>query len=56
MWLINNKGVKKFAGEPEELDPKAASTVKVTDKATGKVYERTIAPGGYGWIEIKELP
>ena len=56
VWLINNKGVKKFAGEPEELDPKAASTVKVTDKATGKVYEKTIAPGGYGWIEIKELP
>ena len=53
VWLINNKGVRKFAGEPEELDQKAASTVKVTDKATGKVYEKTIAPGGYGWIEIQ---
>ncbi len=52
VWLINNKGVVKFAGEPEELDPKAASTVKVTHKATGKVYEKTVAPGGYGWIEI----
>jgi hypothetical protein len=52
VWLINNKGVVKFAGEPEELDPKAASTVKVTFKATGKVYEKTIAPGGYGWITL----
>ena len=52
VWLINNKGVVKFAGEPEELDPKAASTVKVTHKATGKVYEKTVAPGGYGWIAL----
>ena len=52
VWFINNKGVVKFAGEPEELDPKAASTVKVTFKATGKVYEKTIAPGGYGWITL----
>ena len=52
VWLINNKGVVKFAGEPEELDPKAASTVRVTFKTTGRVYEKTVAPGGYGWIAI----
>ena len=53
MWLINNKGVTKFAGEPEELDPKAAARVKVTDKATGRIYEKTIASGGCAWVEIK---
>ena len=53
VWLINNKGVMNWALEEQVLDPKAASVVKVTNKATGKVYEKTIAPGGYGWIEIK---
>ena len=29
LWLINNKGVKKFAFEPQELDPKATAVVRV---------------------------
>ena len=46
LWLINNKGVKKFAFEPQKLDPKAAAVVrvglkkmagaKVTDAVSGK--------------------
>ena len=52
VWLINNKGVTNWALEEQVIDPKAASAVKVTDKATGRVYERTIEPGGYGWIEV----
>lgn len=54
VWLINNNGVTTYAGEPEELDPKATSVVKVTFKPTGKVHTASIPAGRYGWIEIKE--
>ena len=53
VWLMNNKGVTKYLLEPEELDPRATSHVKVTFKPTGKVYEADVAAGQWATIEIR---
>lgn len=52
VWLINNKGVTHFAGENEIIDHAFDAKVKVTDKATGKVYETTVTAGGWNYVEI----
>ena len=56
LWLINNKGVRKFAFEPEELDPKATAHVKVTLKTTGRVYEADVGPGGTAFVRMPVGP
>ena len=52
VWLLNNKGVKKFLTEPEELDLSKTATVRITDKATGRVYTSTVKPGDWAAVEI----
>ena len=54
VWLINNKGVTKFAGEEERLDPAAAAKVTVTLKATGERRTVTVAPGGWTTVSLGE--
>lgn len=52
VWLINNAGVTKYCLEPEELDPKATSAVKITYKPTGRVYTATVKPGAWTTVAI----
>ena len=52
VWLMNNRGVTKFAQEPEVLDPKATSRVKVTLKSTGKTCEIDVPAGQVRTIEL----
>ena len=52
VWLINNNGVTKFFGEPEELDPKATSVVRITYKATGRTYTARVKPGDWTAVRI----
>lgn len=54
VWLINNNGVTKYNGEPEVLDPKATSVVKILHKKSGKTYTATVAPGDWQVVEIGE--
>ena len=49
VWLINNKGVKKFAFEEEEIDHAFDAKVKIARKKTGKTVEVTVPAGGYTW-------
>ena len=48
-WAFNNKGVVKFVGEPEELNPSAAVRVKVMFKPEcgGSAFELSLGPGEY---------
>ena len=52
VWLINNNGVTKFFGEPEEFDPKATSVVRITCKATGRTYTARVKPGDWTAVRI----
>ena len=52
VWLINNKGVRKFVDEPEELDMSKTATVKVTCKATGETRTVQVKPGDYASVEF----
>ena len=53
-WAFNNKGVKKFVYEPEDLDPKATSHVAVAFKesAGGARFEFDIPAGGVFYRDI----
>jgi len=53
VWLMNNKGVTKYLLEPEVLDPKATSHVRVTFKPTGRTYEADVPAGQWTTIEIR---
>ena len=53
VWLINNKGVTKYALEPQQLDQSATAHVTVTYKPTGRKYSAEVGPGDYGYIEIQ---
>jgi len=52
VWLINNKGVTKYAREEEIIDHGFDAEVKVTDK-TGKVYTTKVAAGGWNYVVIE---
>ena len=52
VWMLNNKGVKKFAFEEEEIDHAFDAKVKVTSRKTGKTVELTVPAGGYSWMRI----
>ncbi len=49
VWLLNNKGVKKFAFEDDDIDHAFDAKVKITRKKTGKTVEVTVPAGGYTW-------
>ncbi len=51
MWLINNRGVRHFAGEDEEIDATKASRVTVTFKTTGRKKTVTVPAGGWTVVE-----
>jgi len=53
-WAFNNKGVKKFVGEPEDLDPKATAHVKVAFKpeAGGENFSFDLPAGGIFYREV----
>ena len=53
VWLINNKGVRKFVNEPEEFDMSKTATVKVTCKATGEIRTVQVKPGDYASVEFR---
>ena len=52
LYVFNNRGVTKFAQEPEVLDPKATSHVKVTLKSTGRTCEIDVPAGQVRTIEL----
>ena len=52
MWLINNKGVKKFAYEDDDIDHAFDAKVKVTNKKTGKTVEVVVPAGGYTSVRM----
>lgn len=52
VWLINNKGVRKFQGEWEELDRKFDAKVRITLKSSGKTVEKTVPAGGYDFLAL----
>ena len=53
LWMINNRGCRKFWGEPEEVDPKAVSRVVVNLKTLkgAKVTELT-SSGTAGELKV----
>ena len=48
VWMFNNKGVRKFVGEPEELDP--SKTAHVTVRCGDEVKTADVPPGGIGYL------
>ena len=54
VWLINNRGVTKYALEPEIVDPSETRTVRVTFKPTGRVYEKTVRPGCVSAVVVED--
>jgi len=71
VWLVNNKGVVKFIGEPQELDPKKAATVALSmrnvkdpsayvfrDADTGSEIDPkavTVGPGDVRFITVSRV-
>ena len=49
VWLINNKGVKKFAYEEDDIDHAFDAKVKIIRKKTGETVEVVVPAGGYTW-------
>ena len=54
VWLINNKGVAKFAGEPESLDPGATAEVRVTLRTTGETRTVSVGPGDWATVTFED--
>ncbi len=52
VWMMNNAGVTKFAGEPEEFDMSEKSRVTVVSKLTGEAKSVEIEPGGVAYLEF----
>ena len=52
VWLMNNEGVTKFAGEPEEFDFDRTAHVTVVSKLTGEAKSVTIEPGATAFLEF----
>jgi hypothetical protein len=52
VYLINNKGVKSYFGEPEEFIEERTAKVTVKIKATGKEIGAVVAPGDYKLLEV----
>ena len=52
VWLINNNGVTKFVGEPEEFDFDRTAHVTVVSKLTGEAKSVTIEPGATAFVEF----
>ena len=52
VWMMNNAGVTKFAGEPEEFDMAEKSRVTVVSKLTGEAKSVEIEPGGIAYLEF----
>jgi len=46
LWMINNRGCKKFYGEAEEIDPKCVSRVAVNLKALKGMKVTELTPTG----------
>ena len=47
VWLINNRGVVQFKGEPTEFRQEKTAHVTVTTVATGERTTLDVPPGGY---------
>ena len=47
VWLINNRGVVQFKGEPTEFRSEKTANVTVTRSDTGEKTHLTVQPGGY---------
>lgn len=56
VWLLNNKGVRKFAFEEEEIDHAFDAVVKVTSRETGKSFEVKVPAGGYATVRVASTP
>ena len=52
VWLMNNEGVSKFGGEPEEFDFDRTAHVTVVSKLTGEAKSVTIEPGATAFLEF----
>ena len=52
VWMLNNKGVKKFAYEEEDVDHAFDAKVKITNRKTGKAVEVVVPAGEYGFVRI----
>ena len=53
VWMMNNKGVTKYACEEEVVDHAFDTEVKVTDKATGRIYTARVPAGGWAYVIIE---
>ena len=53
VWLMNNEGVSKFGGEPEEFDFDRTAHVTVVSKLTGEAKSVTIEPGATAFLEFE---
>ena len=52
VWMMNNKGVTKYACEEEVVDHAFDTEVKVTDKATGRIYTAKVPAGGWAYVIV----
>lgn len=52
VWLINNRGVRKFRGEPAEFMPERTAKVTVTVTATGAKTMIEVPPGAYRLLTL----
>jgi hypothetical protein len=52
VWLINNKGVKKYSFEPEEFDASATAEVQIVCKPTREVRNVKVGPGKWTFVEM----
>ena len=52
VWLMNNKGVTKYALEEEEIDHSFDTEVAVTYKPSGETRRVKVPAGGFAWAEF----
>jgi len=52
VWMMNNKGIVKFGGEPEEFDFSETAHVTVVNKLTGEAKSVEIEPGETAFLEF----
>ena len=55
VYLINNRGVIKFADEPEEFDPEKTAHVTVTVKSTGEKLVADVKPGDFKLLALRSF-
>ena len=52
VWIFNNKGVRKFCYEPEDIDLSKTATVTVTCRETGEKKTVVVKPGDYAVVRF----